>query len=294
MKLFINSLLLIVLVTIRSEACLHYSNSDKIKITEGLQEFFVFHDGEKAHMILRTKLSSNKFPKEIAWVLPFPTLPSAFKEVDGPLFQELSQQFFQFESNSMSQKGRAATDGLEGGGSAIKVHKQLQVGGFQIQPIEIMNESGGGGELNSWLKKNRFNSMPTDKQKRYLKKGATFLAIRMKMNTPGEADLLSRPLHVVYPASDISVPMLFTHDERIFDIDIYVYSSKELKSDFSKLFLNKVGTVPYKRERLRPMIENLVGDRKGWLTKYSGKEMNSGSKKLSQLSSDPVFSKLDL
>ncbi|MBL7554329.1 MAG: DUF2330 domain-containing protein [Bdellovibrionaceae bacterium] len=292
MKLFINRLLFIVLVTSTSEACLHYPDSKKIKITEGLQEFFVFHDGENAHIILRTQLSASKFPKEIAWVLPFPALPAAYKEVDGPLFQELSQQFVQFESNLM-QKGRGGALGNDGGGAGIKVHDQVQVGGFQIQPIEILKETGGD-ELNTWLQKNKFNPMPVDKQKRYLKKGAAFLAIRMKMNKPGEADLVSRPLQVMYPATSIAVPMLFTHEGRTFDMDIYVFSSKEMKTDLSKQYLKKVATVPYSREHARPMIESIIGERKGWITKYSGKELNSVTKKLSQVTQDPVFSKADL
>lgn len=280
-------------VSSQSIACLHYSDSDKIKITEGLQEFFVYHDGKNGHMILRTQLSAKKFPQEIAWVLPFPSLPSSYQEVDGPLFQELSHLFPQNLSNDGMQKGRGAPALESSGGAGIRVHDKVQVGGFQIQPIEILKESGGE-ELNGWLAKNKFNSMPADKQKRYLKKGAAFLAIRMNMNKPSETDLLSRPLHVTYPTDRIAIPMLFTHDERTFDMDIYVFSKKELKKDFKKLYLDKIAFVPYKRERLRPMIENLIGDQEGFITKYSGKEMNSGTKKLSLLKEDPVFSKSDL
>ncbi|OYZ12815.1 MAG: hypothetical protein B7Y39_18715, partial [Bdellovibrio sp. 28-41-41] len=123
---------------------------------------------------------------------------------------------------------------------------------------------------------------------------AAFLAIRMKLNKPGEADLLSRPLHVVYPTDKIAVPMLFTHEDRTFDMDIYVFSEKEMKQDLSKLYLNKIGSVPYKREHLRPMIENLIGERKGWITRYSAKELNTQSKKLSLLSQDPAFLRSDL
>lgn len=292
MKLFINSLLFLVLATPHSQACLHYSDSDKIKITEGLQEFFVYHDGKSGHMVLRTQLSAKKFPQEIAWVLPFPSLPSSYQEVDGPLFQELSQLFSPYMNDGM-QKGRGAPDLAASGGAGIKVHDKVQVGGFEIQPIEILKDNGGT-ELNHWLSKNKFNPMPIDKQKRYLKKGAAFLAIRMKMNKPGEADLLSRPLHVVFPTDKIAVPMLFTHEDRTFDMDIYVFSEKEMKQDLSKLYLNKIGSVPYKREHLRPMIENLIGERKGWITRYSAKELNTRSKKLSLLSQDPAFLKSDL
>jgi hypothetical protein len=240
-------------------------------------------------MVLRTELTAKKFPEEIAWVLPFPSLPSKYEEVDGPLFQELARMISDpaedgatFGSKGMpSLGGRGASDG-------IKVHDQVQAGQYLIQPIEIINENSGK-ELNAWLKKNKFNSMPEAKQKRYLKKGAAFLAIRMKMNQPGEATLVSRPLHVTYASDSLSVPMLFTHDERVFDLDIYVFSQKEMKHDLSKLHFSQLPPVAYKREHVRPMVESLLGERSGWITRYRAKELNSKDKKLSLLKEDPTF-----
>ncbi len=285
LRVFVISYLLLASTT---WACIHYPADFKASLAEGKQEFFLFHDGQNAHMVLRTELTAKKFPKEIAWILPFPSIPSKFDEVDGPLFMELRQLFPSHDLLEMgNSKGRPAT--ADGGGSdGIKLHQPVSVGDYQIQPIEILDEKSGK-ELNKWLKLNKFNPMPSDKQKRYIKKGAAFLAIRMKMNSPGGGKLLSRPLHVTYKANTLSVPMLFTHDNRIFDIDIYVHTQTENKQDLSKMYLDRENSVAYKREHLRPMVEQLVGERSGWITLFKAKELNSKSKKLSSLKNDPSF-----
>lgn len=273
-----------------SSACIHFPAENRFAIVEGLQEFLLFHDGKNAHMVLKTELSAEKFPQEIAWVLPFPSLPSQYKEVDGPLFMELAQFF---PNDGALYKGRDGGFGASLGiakSAGIKVHEKVVTGDYEVQPIEILNESKGD-ELNQWLAKNKFNPMPKEKQKRYIKKGAAFLAIRMKMNKPGQSAIVSRPLHVVYPSETLSVPMLFTHDGRTFDMDIYLYSHKELKTDLTKLYFNAAKSAPYKRERLKPMVENLIGDHSGFITKYSAKGLNSADKDLRKLSEDPSFSK---
>lgn len=270
-----------------ASACLHYPKSYKSQLTEGMQEFFLFHDGKSAHMILRTELSANKFPKEIAWVLPFPSLPSKYEEVDGPLFQELSALFeSRATDRGFGSKGMPATEGI--GSNSIKVHEKVVVGNYQIQPIEILSDKGGQ-ELNNWLTKNKFNPMPQDKQTRYLHKGAAFLAIRMEMNRPDAETFLSKPLHVTYPSDTLAVPMLFTHEGRKFDMDIYVYSQKEMKLELGKLYFDRRETVPYKRKRLKPIMENLIGDNPGWITRYSARELNSKEKPLKALKQDPSF-----
>lgn len=268
-------------------ACLHFSKDFKGSLTEGTQEFLVFHDGQNAHMVLRTELMAKKYPKEIAWVLPFPSLPSKYEEVEGPLFFELDQLFPEKKVDYASSKGMPSAAGFEGRGG-VKIHQSVTVGNYQIHPIEILNEKSGE-ELNQWLTKNKFNSMPKDKQKRYIKKGATFLAIRMNLNRPSGRSLQSRPLHVVYKSENLSVPILFTHDNRVFDLKLYVFTQKEINTDFSGLYLDRIGSVPYKNEHLRPMIDSFIGGKVGWITYYNGKELNSSKKKLNLLTEDPTF-----
>ncbi|MBL7544716.1 MAG: DUF2330 domain-containing protein [Bdellovibrionaceae bacterium] len=273
-------------------ACFHFSKDFRGQLREGKQEFLVFHDGENAHMVLKTELSAEKYPKEIAWVVPFPSVPSKYQEVEGPLFQEIQELFSPDEDNLLAE----ARDGGFGNvksAKGIKVHEVVTAGDYKVQPIEILSEDGGE-ELNQWLTKNKFNPMPKEKQMRYLKKGAAFLAIRMSMNRPNAYTLKSRPLHVTYKSTDISVPLLFTHDGREFDASIYVYTQRENKEKLSRFYLDTHDSRQYAREHKRPILENMIGDKSGWITRYSGTGLNSKNKKLTLLTEDPTFKSCDL
>jgi len=279
-----------------TNACLHFSKDYTGNLQEGLQEYFIYHDGENAHMIVRTELIANKFPKEIAWVLPFPTLPTKYQEDENVLFSEIYRHFPETESALGSNFGGGAKEkGITAAvPSGLRIREPIQAGGYTIQPIEILNDFAGN-EFNTWLKKNKFNPMPLRNQKYYLKKGAVFLALRMQMNFPYGASLVAKPLHITYKSDQIAIPMKFTHDNRKFDLDIYVFSKKELNSDFSAQYLKKVHHVPYKNKHLSPFLDSLIGDKKeGWLTKISGERLNQKGKEISKIKNDPVFTKIEL
>jgi hypothetical protein len=288
---FVFAMTLARLISAQSQACFHYDKNFNGKLNESRKEVFLFHDGQEAHMVIRTNLSAKKFPKEIAWVLPFPSMPTKMEEVDGPIFEEISGLM----PSSKLMIGRAFGKGAgpDLAGSAIKVHDTVILSNYVIQPIEITKD-GSTSEFNAWLAKNKFNPMPLENQKYYLKKGAVFLAIRMNMNRPTEASLRSRPLHVAYKSDEVSVPIKFSHDSRKFDLDLYVFSKRELKKDLGKMYLNIADSVTYKNERLNPMMDNLIGGVSGYLTHYKATELNADGKSLKALAQDPSFSKAEL
>lgn len=274
-------------------ACFHYPGSFKNKMTEGRKSVFLFHDGENAHMVIQTTLRAKKFPSELAWVLPFPSLPNKYEEINGPFFQEL--QSILPRKMMLGQKGLPASafgDG-RGGGGGIKVHETVVFDQYKIQPIEILKDNSAA-EFNSWLKKNKFNPMPFENQKYYLKKGAVFLAIRMQLNNPTATELTARPLHIVYKSDRVSVPLKFTHDARTFDLELYVFSKKELNVDLSRTYLKKQDSVAYRNERLHPFVDSIVGKKEGYISRYEGEELNTKEKSLKDLKDDPLFLADDL
>lgn len=272
-------------------ACLHFDKTYRGRMQEGLQEMFMFHDGKDAHLVVRTHLQSKKFPTEVAWVLPFPSLPSKYEEIKGIFFEEVKSLF---PSDRGVSKGFGEGDSLgRSGGSGLKVHDTVVLDSYQIQPIEILNE-GSGNEFNAWLKKNKFNAMPVANQKYYLKKGAVFLAIRMNLNKPDTENLTSKPLHITYPADKLSAPMKFTHDTREFDLELYVFSKNELKKDLSKMYLKKDGSAVYENKRNTPFLDALIGKQKGFITRYSGHGLNKKGQLIKELASDPEFLKTEL
>jgi hypothetical protein len=258
-------------------------------IAEGTKDVFVFHDGKKAHMVIQTSLSAKKFPPEIVWVLPFPSLPTKYEEIDGPIFEELDHDFVK-RGSALGARG----GGPESfGGSGVKVHKTVSLGQYRIQPIEILKDNSDK-ELNDWLVKNKFNPIPTAGKENYLKKGSVFLAIRMKLNEPNGIDLVSRPLHVVYSADRVVAPMrFFVHNGATFDMNLYVFSKKEMKKDLSSVFLQNEGSVPYKTGGHVPFVDSLLGKNEGYITKYYGQNINGPTKKVGNLTDDPGFSKAE-
>ena len=273
-------------------SCLHYPNTYKSRLQEGLQEIFMFHDGKNAHMVVRTKLEAKKFPSEVAWVLPFPSLPSKYEETQGVLFREIKSYLPETDSARFghSEKGLGRGSGAAKG---FKVHDTVVLDSYKIQPIEILSE-GVGNEFNAWLKANKFNPMPLENQKYYLKKGAVFLAIRMSLNLPDVGRLESKPLHIVYPSDKLSVPMKFTHDTRQFDLDLYVFSKNELKKDLTKMYLVRKDSGAYENKRNTPFLDSLLGKQKGFITRYSGHGLNKNGQLINKLATDPEFTISDL
>ena len=136
--------------------------------------------------------------------------------------------------------------------------------------------------------------MPKANQQAYLKKGAVFLAIRMKMNAPNATDLTSQPLHVVYKSDELSAPIKFTHDSRTFDLDLYVFSKKPLKTDLTAQYLQRNGSIAYKRSQGSPELDKILGGNIGFVTKFSATELNTPKKSLNGLRKDPSFALSEL
>lgn len=296
--------LTIFLSGICSWASLHFPLSYKDTITENKQEAFIFHDGKNAHLIIRTNLSAKQLPAEIAWVLPFPSLPTKYEEFDGKIFEELYDLLVRQER---TEKLPLLADAprIEKYPNSLKIHKAVIVGNYKIQPIEITKDNSAT-EFNSWLSKNHFSPMPFENQKYYLKKGAVFLAIRME--TTGLHKIEMKPLHVVYPSNKVSVPIKFSQDQGTFDIDIYVFSEVNLSikaggwesgkktypsPSIAQAYLYLFGQGPYSKTA-NPILGTLLGNRKGFITRFVAGYLNHPTRPIKKIASDPNFLAFEL
>jgi hypothetical protein len=266
-----------------AEACLHFTESFTGKLKEGTKSVFLFHDGENAHMLVKTEISSEsgQLPPEIAWVLPLPGLPSKYEEVDPGVFDELSSITVQ----SISSKGArgGSVERLKSASDTLKVHSTIVAGNYQIEPIEILQD-GAAKPFNAWLKTRHFNPMPEKNQKYYLKKGAVFLAIRAKVH---ETSISFKPLHIVYKANHLSYPLKFTHDSRTFDLTLYIMK-KDRKETHQLPYLTRMGSGQLTSSSGAPHLKSLMGTMKeGFITMYQGRGLNGPRAKLADLKEDP-------
>jgi len=263
-----------------SFACLHYAQTYKDSVKEGTQSVFLYHDGTNAHVILQTEVKAGKkLPRVLAWVLPFPSVPSRYQEREEHFFEQLQQLFPPDRSGGLSRspKGKSMD-------RTIKVHDMQRVGNYQIEPIEILAE-GAGEPFQAWLKRNGFQGMPDELQKIYLRKGDVFLAIKASLDGP-EARL--KPLQVTYRASQLSYPIRFTHHERSFDLEIYWLLHKMPKTLPVFPYLELRGLVSFDKGRWPTLLQNLFIDKhQAFILRYRGRNLNSAEFPFARLNDDP-------
>lgn len=259
--------------------CFLFPRNYKINTVKESEDIFFSHDGENAHMVIRTTLRAEKLPKEIAWVLPISSLPSKYEEIAGPFFNEVNYLF--------PDTTRGLEKGYGGGGvgaklkrPGIKIHETVTSEQYVIQPIEILKDNSTD-ELNAWLTKNKFKQINSKISKAYFKKGSAFLAIRMQMNKPG-AELVSHSLHITYKTDQLSVPVNFSPTGTNLDLNIYVFSHNELKKEFKNISIDRVPSVAYENKGLNPFVDDIIGKQKGFVTLYKANDLSSKSE-------DPMF-----
>lgn len=273
-------------------ACLHWRGPAKFE--EGTKYVFLFHDGKNAHMVVKTELrvpeadQKAKLPSEIAWVLPLPSLPSSYEEIEPTVFLKMLDKL---PGGSLGFGGKSKA--LSVPKKEILIHPPQVFGQYRIEPIEILKD-GASKPFNEWLKKNGFNSMPEDLQKPYLNKGSVFLAIRAKIS--GKTAEL-KPLHITYSSDSLSYPLRFTHDNRTFNIEMFWFlpNVKAIGDTYYRLFqpflrgVNKsVVNKEDPSESLGPSFWQLVAPQKsGYLVRFSGYKVNSKDRSLRDLKSDP-------
>lgn len=302
-----------------ARASFHFPASSRTQVAERGLRAFLFHDGQLAHLVAQAEVEAvapgrkgAALPRELAWVLPFPSLPTRYEEASSQIFSQLerlTRPAGKGKGGSAPAAARKASAQASGARS-LRVHARQVVGGYEIQPIEVLSD-GAGEALDAWLKRNRFNPLPAARQRPYLRKGAAFLAIRVRHARGSRLRL--KPLHVAYADDQLRFPLRFAESAHAFDLDLYVLTQKPLKRGtlrrFARMHLAVAGSGEYSRQRVAeraplvvaqvedgglspapdPGLAQLLGGRSGLLTRLSGRGLNSPAKPLAKLAGDPVI-----
>ncbi len=274
-----------------ASACIHVPRTYKGVVTEKTKEALLFNDGANTHLIIRTNLhaTSGTLPGTMAWVIPLPTLPSHYEEADPSLFPELFrvvETANEERESHLRMKGTLQTASATPSG--ILVHPMQMVGSYQVQPIEVLDPKNAGSELNSWLLANGFGAVPPANQQYYLKRGNVFLTLKLHGLKGSFSDV--KPLHIVYKSSVLSLPLKFSTHSGVFDVEMYAFTPGPLDRDLLKadnLFADpsvKITDAP-----AAPLLWQLAGHKRGYLTRYEGRDLNQPYNQVKSFASDPTI-----
>jgi hypothetical protein len=264
--------------------CIHKPVDYKGSVTETTKEAFIFHDGVNAHLIHKTTIKAEgPLPSDLAWVIPIPSLPLSYEQLDGDIFHEL------FNLTRPIYRSTSLRGTLKEAPRNIIFHQKEFVGDYEIQPIEIASELAGD-ELNGWLSVNGFRPVPLENQKFYLHRGQVFLALRFKRLSGENAEI--KPLHIVYKDSRILVPVKFSNSS-IFDLVLYTFTQRPpIKNALDKYYLTQTSSREIKGSEWRetsPELYRLIGNRDGFITRFDGKNFNAVGHSTKTFNEDPFL-----
>ena len=273
-------LLLLCAVAQVALACIHESNNYRDVVTEKTKQALVFHDGENAHLVIKTSLEAApkngkgtaNLPPVMAWVIPLPSLPSKYEEADPQLFEQLFEATKPKNYLACAAEEEEVAAGTTNSAPAIQVHATEFVGDYEITPVEMLTHDAGDA-LNAWLTKNGFGKVPKENQSFYVSKGVVFLALKIKNLSGTFTDL--KPLHIVYKADKATLPLKFSSHSGVFDVMLYTFTNHSVKFDELRAF-NLTAESPSLRigRGQVPALDKISGDKTGYLTRFKGNGFN--------------------
>jgi hypothetical protein len=152
--------------------------------------------------------------RQLAWIIPVPSLPQSYGQVGDGFFRELDDLV------PIYKAVRAGGGGLGGfgGGSlgaeagadrsrSLLAYPPQAAGDYLIQPLRVAGAKGVMA-LKAWLIENGFAPMNDRSMAYYAEQGWTFLAIKVNMRglKVGELQSLS-PLRISFPTPRLVFPM---------------------------------------------------------------------------------------
>ena len=204
---------------------------DKVFEQLAQQAIIVHHNGFE-DLIINVKYrfrGPGQNPDNLAWLIPTPHTPVSYKVADPAIFKEALKVFPDTDGTIGFYKGGARRL-TKKPTRQIKLLGLVSVGNYQIQPI-VTTGPQAATELNEWLSKNGYGTVPIKNMSWYLKKKWTFLAIKMvhKGNAKGMPDIGEfKPLHLRFKSKKIIYPLKFSSHQGVFNVSLFVITSRRL------------------------------------------------------------------
>ncbi|HLJ53751.1 MAG TPA: DUF2330 domain-containing protein [Chthonomonadaceae bacterium] len=213
--------------------------------------------------------------KEFAWIVPVPSLPLGYAQLDNRCFHELDDLLpvYRLVKSGGGPGGFGGGQGDQGSGRperSLLAYPPHVTGDYTILPLRVVGPEGVQ-ELKGWLARNGFGPLNEGSLAYYAAHGWTFLAIKANVHgwTAGQAQSLA-PLRISFATNRLVFPMKMASGE--VNATLFVLTSAELPNPakaLSSFSFRLDGAKPVTRKSLdgtalsRLWQQSALGDRAG-------------------------------
>jgi hypothetical protein len=278
--------------------CIHPPRGFKGSIEQTAQSAVILWHAERQELVLRnnyliTPGDDGQLPAAIAWVVPVPNVPDGYSVENPKLFEEL------FHLVAIKEPHGGLKDGPRPrSNQSIELLDRASVGEYTIQPIRTRGE-GSAEALNGWLTENGFGEIPLAAMHYYIERNWVWLAVKVDMAGAGGEVMRRgglRPLRISFATRDIVYPLLFSQQQGVFDVVLYVLTEQPLTTE--QLQLDRYGFRTGATRQIDPPTSlaeiqkkaaaegHWTALEKPWLHQLVGRQINAPNRPLSGWTED--------
>jgi hypothetical protein len=250
-KLTVAAIVMLALAA-QTEACIHPPKGFSTYVDSGAQRGLVFFDNGREELVIQPSytvgtidMPASEFNdagllknfNAFAWVVPLPSLPDSYAEVDAKVFDDISA-FTEIVSR-IPEPERGPDDagpkifGEED--AAVEFFDILKVGDYTIQPIKAKGEAGGD-ELATWLETNGFGELDPRVLRFYLAAESYWLAIKLNALAGLPAEASAKPLRISFKTPRPVYPLKIYDKHGSFDLELWLITRHTVDLTKSKAF----------------------------------------------------------
>ena len=314
---------LTLLLTSAALACLHGPKDGGYRFDQEAQTALIFWAGGRQELFLSVDYevtvrspSPKSPPSGLAWVVPLPSAPDAYRVADAELLKSASEAWHRARPSPEVASTRSSGEkSLRADRGGIRLLEKVEVGDYEIQPIQTTDKASGAA-LNAWLTKNGFGEVPAANMAYYLERSWTWLAVKAKQGAADRSTVRTptrkgapqrgtlKPLQISFASEEIVYPLKFSSHQGTFSVAIYIATEKPL-ADFSLregAYRSKSAPHGFRAEGYELELPDLLWEahsaaknfpgfpsRKVILTKISNGRVNNSTNPISEWTTDLAF-----
>jgi len=231
------------------QACIHAPARFTAYVDSGAQRGLVFFDNGREELVIQpaytvntTELKPDQFTDDgllknfnaFAWLVPLPSLPDSYAEVEPKVFDDLAG-FTEVVSRIPEPERGPDEAKIYTDDDKVEFLEALEVGAYTIQPLKATGEAGGK-ELASWLKDNGFGELDERVSRFYVEGGFYWLAIKLSAPAGLPEEASAKPLRISFKTTRPVYPLKIYDKRGELDLELWLVTRDSVDLTKSKVF----------------------------------------------------------